>query len=159
MVFLNLDDFPGRMISDKSRKYSVWYCQKMKMGNHWIDSLMKNLSIDLSLSRFYRNHYMKSRVILVTILKEQVDSNAEVSQMNILTKTIWVLSDAKERKNEDLSCSLQSGSSTVVQMERISKGRIVISRSNPNTNDIAQEKPTVNVSFNGTFYNYHFECK
>jgi integrase len=153
--------FP-KPISDKSRKYSVWYCQKLKLGKHSIDNLMKNLSIDLRLSRIYTNHCI--RVSLVTILKEQGHSNAEISQITGHKNEMSVERYKRKRQDEDyedLSRSLQTGSSsTVVQLNRASKGRIVVSRPIPQTDDITDQQPTaINVSFNGTFYNCNFECK
>ena len=158
------DELFPKPIKDKSRKYSHWYCQKMKLGKHSIDNLMKNLSMNLKLSRIYTNHCI--RVTLVTILKEYGHSNSDICEVTGHKNEMSVERYKRKRQDEDheeICSSLQSGgSSSVVEVKRASKGRVVVSASTSKMNSPTSnaQQPVVNFSFNGTFYNCHFYgCK
>jgi len=149
----------------KSKKASKWYSPLQSVGKNTIDNLMTNLSIDLKLSRRYTNHCI--RVTLVTVLKENGYSNAEICSYTGHKNPQSVDRYSRKRRDEnfeEMSEALHGGtSSKLVEIQRVSKkSRIVTISSSESVSERLCGSPSqrnttsVTINFSGSFDNCEF---
>lgn len=140
----------------QSKKTIQSFSDKMCLGKNSLDNLMTKLSNKLCLSKRYTNHCI--RVTLVTVLKENGFSNAEICSVTGHRNPMSVDRYNRKRRDQEfdeLGAAAQRGtSSDLVSINKVSKkSRIVVSAPTAISSNADNSAMNMNIHFSGSFSN------
>jgi len=139
----------------KSKKAVRWFTPKRKIGKNKLDCFLSKLSEKLQLSKRYTNHC--TRVTLVTMLKEQGFSNADVCEVTGHKNPSSIDRYNKRRRDtffEDVATSLEPAmSGKELEITNVGKKARIITVNEPAA---AETTKGCEIHFNGSFSNCSF---